>query len=440
MMILALLLSTLLKSTISYNIDWSPAYMYFNGGTRNPYLVDLRGSDPEFLLICFEEIRDDDFSGICKTAKLDITNSRITFSDSQPFQDTNASDPYEIQIFNQGPTPYFLLAYTNGESSNDGPGEVLVGSFDASTGSIIYGDNVYEFNPRPNDQSRLIELQSGEYAVICSSAGPVTQYDTECRIAHYNTYTLTMNIGTNVFKMTESHPTSGMVVERIASNGFLACFVEYIQRFGACYVGTVSWSTNAIDSNITFSNEIIFHNDLLNPIDELKLTHVNETMLTICYTTHILTGNGGNGICRYVILSQVSGYWTVSILPQIYQFVDHEINSLSLFHVDMNALYPNYNNPELIVICYVDDGTDGYCKFAEIDLDTNSIIFEEGVTENFHPTGTRVGSTTTAYLGYGRYSGEANYLVICYTQFSGSTPLFNKGYCRLGTITTDSIK
>eukprot|EP00483_Globobulimina_turgida_P008557 UN08575 len=160
-------------------------------------------------------------------------------------------------------------------------------------------------------------------------------------------------------------------------------------------------------------------------------------MLTICYITHFTFGDGGGGVCKYGAISEVAGFWTVSIFPRIFEFANHATDSLSLFHVNRNALFPNHNNPNLIVACYVDDSTNGFCRFGEIDLEEYTISFEEGVTENFHPPGTRVGSTTTVYLGYGRNSGEANYLVICYTEFSGFTPLFNSGYCRLGTITVD---
>eukprot|EP00483_Globobulimina_turgida_P013064 UN13088 len=208
MLILALFAVSILQLTASYNIDWSVSYVYFMGGTRNPYLVDLRGTDPEFLLICFEELNDDDFAGICKTATLDLPNQRIFFHPSETFQAVNASNPYEIQIHKQGPTEYFLLAYTNGPAHSSGPGQVLLGSY-ATNGALNYSEQSYTFNPYLNDQSRLIELRSPDmnYFIICASVGPNNQYDTACRVGEYDTDGWTISLGSKIFNMTMNHPT-----------------------------------------------------------------------------------------------------------------------------------------------------------------------------------------------------------------------------------------
>ncbi len=86
--------------TSSYNIDWSSPYTYCDGGALNSYLINLVGTDPGFLLICFEEMGGDNFSGICETLKLDIPNDVTSVATKNMFQEKNASNRL-ITHFNQ---------------------------------------------------------------------------------------------------------------------------------------------------------------------------------------------------------------------------------------------------------------------------------------------------------------------------------------------------
>eukprot|EP00483_Globobulimina_turgida_P002072 UN02074 len=149
---------------------------------------------------------------------------------------------------------------------------------------------------------------------------------------------------------------------------------------------------------------------------------------------HQTFGEGGAGLCQFGLIEQLSGTrrYTVEFLPEKFIFADKEDESISVFQVQPNSLAPDFNNPELLGVCFVDNRV-GKCKFGEVDLEAMKINFEDAETNPFDDSG--VGDTTAVYLGGGRSNDEANFLVVCYQDFSGSTPLFNRGLCKLGTIT-----
>eukprot|EP01083_Nonionella_stella_P195284 719470_1 len=330
----------LLRLSTSYNIGWSAAYTYYDGGTVNPNVITLRGSDPEHALICFEEVADAESSGVCETLRLDISGNTISPGSKSLFADTNASIPYQIQIYNNGPTNNFLLGYTHGPYRSSGRGEVLIGSFQQDDASLQYGAPT-TFNPGLNDETRLIELQSDGYFIICSAVGPNNQYNTGCRIASYDVDTLAINIGNRSFDMTRDHQTHAMTVSRIASDGFIACFAEYVQRFGACYVGSVVYNEgDEMNSLIIFSDEHVFYNTYNYPIDDIRIVHVNQTVLAICYNAHVTIGEGGKGECKLAVQQQIGGIWTMLFYSRPFEFSDHEVQSLELFRVNANSLSP----------------------------------------------------------------------------------------------------
>ena len=216
---------------LSYNIDWSGDYTYFEAASRNPYTINLRGQpDNQTLVICFEELQDEKFSGLCEGAALDTDTPDISFGPKSIFQLENASNPYQIQIYEGGETGwshYFLLAYTNGENRAEGPGKVVMGQYLPNNQQIIYSQSAMTFNPLPNDQSVLVELQNNSYFIVCSSAGPRNEYDTNCYIGKYDTTSMEITFGYFPYNITEGHTTHGMAITRLNSYTFLVYVVPY---------------------------------------------------------------------------------------------------------------------------------------------------------------------------------------------------------------------
>merc|ERR1719245_1926252 len=291
------------------------------------------------------------------------------------------------------------------------------------SGRLLYSPQQITFNPGLNDQSRLIELQNNSYFIVCASVGPRNQYDTACRIGKYDTNLFSIALGSKIFNMSRDHTTHGMAVSRINSQTFLACFGQFITKRGVCYVGTVRDNfKDGLESDISFGNEILFDTD--GGVDDIKILHANQSVLMICYQKF------GAGECRLasvVGIPQTQEY-TVVISPEKFDFQTNAIDSPTIFRVPPNSLSPNNNNPELLGICYVDENN-GVCKFGEVDLNAMKLNFDNDFTNPFADRG--CGVINAIYL-----QETTNKIIVCYVKFAGSTPLFNRGLCKYGTITT----
>jgi len=420
-----LFLCLIAKLTASYDIKWSDAFTYYDGGSRSPYTINLRGQTNSSLIICFEELVDTKYTGLCEAAELDLDKDEISFGLKTIFQLENATDPYEIQIYGpDGWTNEFLLAYTNGPNSAEGPGKIMMGKY-LGDGRLTYSWNEVTFNPYLNDNTNVIELQNNSYFIICASVGPRSQYDTACRIGKYDLDSGAIQLGSKVFNMTTDHPVRGMAVARINSYTFVACMALFVDRRGVCFVGEVQGNfADGLETDIHFGSEIVMEEDL--GVDEVKIIHANQTELVMCYTTFSV------GRCRmaHVVPIGNNDRYTIEFEAGKFDFNTDGIDSPAVFRVPPNSLTPNQNNPELLGICYVDENN-GVCKFGVIDFDNNAIVFDEDETEAFGDRG--VGKINAIYL-----SETTNKLVVCYIKFAGATPLFNRGLCKYGTVTTDS--
>ena len=208
---------------LSYDIDWSDDFTYFEAASRNPYTINMRsGTINQSLVICFEELQDTEYSGICESAKLDTITPEITFGPKSMFQMANASNPYEIQIYGAGWTNYFLLAYTNAPTAHGGPGKLVMGRYlPNEDGQIIYSPSEVTFNPYLNSNSVLIELQNNSYFIVCASVGPNSEYDTACKVGKYDTEIMSIGLGSKVFNISQGHRIRGLAVSRINGNTFL---------------------------------------------------------------------------------------------------------------------------------------------------------------------------------------------------------------------------
>jgi len=411
--VLALCLSNLVSS---YNIAWSQDFTYYDGGSRNPYTLNLRGIDSQSLVICFEELQDTLYSGLCETAQLQPTLPSIDFGPKTIFQLNNASNPFSLQIYgSEGWTNYFLLAYTNGPSRAEGPGKVLMGQYLAD-GRIMYSQNQATFNPYLNDQSNLIELQNNSYFIVCASVGPRNEYDTACKLGKYDIEGMTIGLGRGVYNMSKGHTTHGMGTTRLNENTFLSCFGQFLVQRGVCFVGTVVGNfANGIESEIVFGNEILFDED--GGVDEIQIAHIDATTLVICYRKL------GAGECRWASVEQLGAALTVVITPEPFDFEENGIDSPSVFRVPAGAL--GADSAEVLGVCYV-DANDGICRLGDVDTNGNKIVFDEAPTDAFADRGT--GEVNAIYLG-------GDKVIVCYIKFAGSTPLFNRGLCKYGTIT-----
>ena len=58
----------------------------------------MRGQTEQSLIICFEELQDDKFSGLCEGAALLTNISTMQFGAKTIFHLENASNPYEMLI------------------------------------------------------------------------------------------------------------------------------------------------------------------------------------------------------------------------------------------------------------------------------------------------------------------------------------------------------
>ena len=74
---------------------------YYDGGSRNPYTINIRGSDESSLVICFEELQDTKYSGLCEGAQLDVDSLNMTFGPKTIYQIENASDHYDSNIWSR---------------------------------------------------------------------------------------------------------------------------------------------------------------------------------------------------------------------------------------------------------------------------------------------------------------------------------------------------
>eukprot|EP01084_Bolivina_argentea_P084314 152520_1 len=285
---------------------------------------------------------------------------------------------------------FFLLAYTNGPKRTDGPGKVLVGTYDSS-GTLTTGNSV-TFNPGPNDQSHLIELQSNGYFIVCASAGYSNEYDTACRIGQYSVPQLTIQFGTNIWNMTMGRSTNGMDTTRIDADTFISCFGVGDNKIGVCFVGTVTDDfEKGLDSEIAFGNEIVF-NEAGNT-GRVKITRLSQTVLAICYERH---GDSPSGQCKLGVIAELNdGTKIIQIQSSQFQYADEEIDALSIFNVPPGELPPNNDNPELLGLCYVHQ-SEGVCRFGVVDLDALRITFDEAETNGFAPYST--GKVTANYL------------------------------------------
>ena len=210
-----ILLLFIIKSVTSYDIRWSKEFEYFSERSRYPYSIRIREQSQQALIICFEELNDDKYGGLCESAQLDVDNEDMTFGSKTFFELENASVPHEIQIWaggNEGWTPYFLLGYTNGPDRSEGPGKVTMGRY-LDGGGIMYSSNRMTFNPYSNDQTHLIELQNNSYFIICASVGPRNQYDTACKIGRYATSTMDISLGSKVFNISKVGNIAGCMVK-----------------------------------------------------------------------------------------------------------------------------------------------------------------------------------------------------------------------------------
>eukprot|EP01084_Bolivina_argentea_P286228 490982_1 len=420
----AIILLLNINFVFGYNIEWSEAFAYFDGSSRSPNLIHFRSNDNsqnEHLLICWEEtgLIFQEFAGVCSTADLNLASNEIQYGDKEIFQAWNASDPITMQIYDNGPTNSFLLAYTQGTNSRTGPGKVLLGT-KQSDGSLTYGPAA-TFNFNLNDQSRLLELQSNSYFIMCYSAGQFNAFDTACRVGQYH-FSNQILFGILDYPMITGVTTSDMDIIRINSNTFLSCFTAYVQRVGACRVGSVNFESS-VNSPIIYGTELVFNDG---GTSSIKIMHASSTVLIICYL------NSNYGECKFGTIGQIgeTGVYTVDFKDEIFSFGMRDlIESPSIFRIPPNII--SENNPELLGVCYVDD-TAGKCQFGEIDLDSLVIIFDESTTNDFDEKG--VGTITTTYVSRSQDSTQINKLVVCYVEFSGSTPLFNKGLCKYGTV------
>ena len=192
-------------------------------------------------------------------------------------------------------------------------------------------------------------------------------------------------------------------------------------------MGTVNF-TDGIESEIKFGNQLILDEHL--GVDEIKIIHASQSVLLICWKEL------DSGSCRLAqIQEEVNGIYTVDIGKEEYDFEEDLIDSPTIFRVPPNVLGPNKDNPELLGVCYVDENN-GKCKFGKVDLNGDDVnemelIFDEDATKDFADRG--VGTINAKYLGYG--SQNLDKLVVCYVKYAGSTPLFNRGLCKYGTIT-----
>ena len=168
--------------------------------------------------------------------------------------------------------------------------------------------------------------------------------------------------------------------------------------------------------------------DARRDVDEVKIIHLNSTVIAICYTATI----DGIGTCKLASIVELgnSGEYTIVIGGSSFDFQMNGIDSPTVFRVPPNTLSPNQDNPELLGICYV-DANNGVCQFAEVDLASMTLNFDEKETNAFADRG--VGTINAIYLGQGQDSNVGK-LVVCYIKFAGSTPLFNRGLCKYGNV------
>ena len=202
------------------------------------------------------------------------------------------------------------------------------------------------------------------------------------------------------------------------------CYAEFIgQQLGFCVVGTVRNNfQQGLESDIIFSNPMALDTNF--GVDEIKIIHASQTVLFICYQRY------GEGTCRLGQVVSLGGSpetFTVVISAQEYPFQPNGIDSPSIFRVPPGAL--SVNSPELLGVCYV-DANNGVCKFGEWTQQNMNLTFDAQETRPFGDRG--VGTINAMYLG--QNGQDESKIVVCYIKFAGSTPLFNRGLCKYGTI------
>ena len=195
-----------------------------------------------------------------------------------------------------------------------------------------------------------------------------------------------------------------------------SCFGQFVVQRGVCFVGTVVGNfEDGLESEITFGNEILFDED--GGVDEIQRMHTDATSLVICYRKL------GAGECRWASVVQMGAALTVVVSPEPVDFERSGIDSPSMFRVPAGSL--SSDSGELVGVCYV-DANDGVCRLGEVDADGEKIVFDEAATDAFADRGT--GEVNAIFLG-------GDKMIVCYIKFAGSTPLFNRGLCKYGTIT-----